>query len=478
MNDSFEAPRIKQEELWEMPPEQFNKWRDENDFTRILDYFKKRMFLFKDWQKEFNITDEDLIDLGISKLISNGNTAKYLIITTDKSGDIYRYDSPVEFIVESVYGKPPKNLFTVKESKYFVPYFKWFRENKLYKKISFRPYYPIITSVSSYVSPEYSRSTFFGGLGILKLGGIKNDFNYSFEGRKLQFVDLDFLNLSGDNFGSQLKDIEFATARFWKMNNVEAHFFKYFHTNLEGSEINNSKLDRFEFINCGGYDVKISDSILMRCRFGKGGFVPYFNNVDLRDSDIVSDYIKDNDPDNAASSELMKRLKNSFASRGQMSKAGKFYYFERRLEERTFFNQAKHHFKNILKMPDTKIVKKRILNFRLPFIHLTSFISNISKYLSSKIQLCFWGYGEKPSRIILITFFELLTGAFILYFNSTHSSLNIGDSFYYSVLSFTAMSDPSFLLNGYTRIVVAAIALIGLFNTGFLIAGFSSKQKY
>ncbi|HEY5124694.1 MAG TPA: hypothetical protein VIK14_13265 [Ignavibacteria bacterium] len=419
-----------------------------------------------------------MIDLGISELISKEGR-NYLIITKNEKGEIYRLVSRAELIVNSIFGVFPEHKSTVESCKSFISYFEWCKINKTYPNNIYRVFNIMITSIDAVYSPKYCRSYFFNELGLLKLGGIIEQFPYSFEDRKLQFVDLDYLNLSGDNFGSSEKSIEFSTARFWKINNAEMHFFKFLETNLEGTEIINSELDLFQFINCSGYDVKIANSILKRCVFGKGSFIPYFDNVDLRNSDITKDYLKDcNTSSHKPSSELMKRMKNVFISKGQQSKAGKFYYNERRLIEREILTKTKHHFKNTFRFPESKNVKNKLLKFELPFYHFKSFMKNLYDYISSKVQFLYWGYGEKPFKIIIVTIFQLIIGGFLLYLFNLDKPYNLGDYIYFSTVSFLTLTDPFFKFDGITRIIVAILALLGIMNLGLLISGFTNKSRY
>lgn len=462
----WNAPRVNAIDLWKMDSDEFNKWRDENDFPRILDYFKKGFFHFTTWQKSFDISDEELIYFGISKLISRDKKG-YIIKTVNSQKEDYKYVSDIEYRVGAEYGDLPDYIYKVVSCKEFISYYEW-------TKIKNYPVSPLsINSVSAYASPEYSHS-YCDNLGLLKLGGIPGIFRYEMGWRKLQFVDLDFLNFEGEIMGSKEAKIRDSTARHWNISNAEMHFYYFKNTKLDEWIIKDSVIDRFIFKDCSGYDSKIKNSIMLRSVFGKGGFIPYFDNVDLRDSDITDDYITGK----GGSSELMKRMKNAFVSHGQSSKAGKFYYYEKILESRATYAQFRHHFRNIPKISKNHLAKRKILKYYLPFYHLKEAFKNLSEYLLSKFQNYYWGYGEKPIRIIFISAICLLIGSVCLYFNDSNPKHNFGDSIYFSIMSFVSMNDAYFPLNGTTRIIVAALALLGLVNVGMLIAGFASKTRF
>ena len=64
----YEAPHIDKDKLWRMSYEEFNKWRIENDFPRILKFFQDRLAGFGEWQKEYGFSDKDIINDGLTHL--------------------------------------------------------------------------------------------------------------------------------------------------------------------------------------------------------------------------------------------------------------------------------------------------------------------------------------------------------------------------------------------------------------------------
>ena len=63
------APAISPTTLWAMPPDKFNEWRRENDYPRILAFFKQRFAEFKDWQTSQQLSDAELFEFGLGRFI-------------------------------------------------------------------------------------------------------------------------------------------------------------------------------------------------------------------------------------------------------------------------------------------------------------------------------------------------------------------------------------------------------------------------
>jgi len=55
------APKKSPQELWNMNYTDFNNWRDENDYPRIIEYLKKKLPEFIDWMADQKVSDELLI---------------------------------------------------------------------------------------------------------------------------------------------------------------------------------------------------------------------------------------------------------------------------------------------------------------------------------------------------------------------------------------------------------------------------------
>jgi len=106
-------------------------------------------------------------------------------------------------------------------------------------------------------------------------------------------------------------------------------------------------------------------------------------------------------------------------------------------------------------------------------------------YIPSLIMDLLCGYGEKPQRIILSSFFVILFYAFLyLILNAiTYSVLetykmSLGDYIYYSVITFTTVGYGDFIPKAslVSRILAASEGFVGTFMIGLFI--FTLARKY
>ena len=106
-------------------------------------------------------------------------------------------------------------------------------------------------------------------------------------------------------------------------------------------------------------------------------------------------------------------------------------------------------------------------------------------YLPSLIMDLLCGYGEKPQRIILSSFFVILFYAAtylalnaIVYADSVAYKMSVGDYIYYSVITFTTVGYGDFIPKAAAtfRFLAASEAFIGTFMIGLFI--FTLARKY
>ena len=71
----IDKPSLTPEEIWNMFPNNFYKWRKKHDYPRILNHFNNKFKRFDEWKKKYSLTDELLMQYGISNCI-NKNPSK------------------------------------------------------------------------------------------------------------------------------------------------------------------------------------------------------------------------------------------------------------------------------------------------------------------------------------------------------------------------------------------------------------------
>lgn len=464
-------PRRNPQEFWDMRADEFNKWRRENDFPRILDFFKKKVGGFSVWMKEYDISDDIIISLKIADLISDENLS-YINCSQEEGKEEYYFVSPIKWRAGAQYG--PEKIFKVKYSKEFLPFVRWAKLRKILKNDSSIR----ITSVSAYPSPEYCISYLLYDLSLLKLGGLPTPLKHSLSGRDLEFVDLDFLKFEGEFEDYSIKDIKFSSARCWEINSAQLHFFNFLNSKIEGIKAKNSELDSWWIKHCYGSDNYISNTIMTRCSFGPGDYFFYLKNVDLKDSDIARNYMKIGEHGFEPNLELIRLMKNAFAENGQHSKAGQFYYYEKYIERKISLNYFKHFFSLFLKFEKSDVLDKKSFKLRNSIRMLWKSIKKLFSYTILTLQWLWWGFGEKPSRTIFMSLGIIILGAIFISLTHKFDNFSIWDPIYFSVVSFLTVGDYSFQPQGITRLIVSILALLGILNLGLLVAGFVNKSKY
>lgn len=62
-------------ELWQLHPEEFNNWRSENDFPKLVTILHEKLPLFESWQNEFDITINNLVKHGPARYLKESSIA-------------------------------------------------------------------------------------------------------------------------------------------------------------------------------------------------------------------------------------------------------------------------------------------------------------------------------------------------------------------------------------------------------------------
>jgi len=104
------------------------------------------------------------------------------------------------------------------------------------------------------------------------------------------------------------------------------------------------------------------------------------------------------------------------------------------------------------------------------------------RYFMSLIQALVWGYGERPSRIIVTAFILLAAYSVIFY-----GLLNEGQAAGVSLIDCAYLSIATFTTLGYgdippkttlMKMACGSEAAMGAFVLGLFVAGFANRSRY
>lgn len=355
------------------------------------------------------------------------------------------------------------------ESFRFLPYFSWVKEKYNLDK-------PIKTKYSGdletfrYVLgtapdvPEICNWTIAPGFTVLKLGGVKINNWLELNNRNLDFANLDFLEIDGKLSWDREIQIFYSHCVNISANNVNANFTKFYHCSFGNLKVTNSRFYWIEFYRCDIFKAyfensSISNMVIEDCSANSFSFnrvevenIEYIPPKKEYHSKVVLTYktVADN----------YKRFRMLYQANGLRRESSDAYYNERLYEMK--HNLWKRNFGNKL--------SSTIYN-----------IQKIIKNLPDLFSYLIWGFGERPTRI-LISSVAVITIYTLIYFFSNIIDLkyDLLDSIYLSIVTFTTLGFGDITPKDYNayKIIVGSEALLGAFFMGLLVAGYSNKSKY
>ena len=473
----------KPSELWEMSPDDFNKWRRENDLKKLFECFQQNLPHFDEWLKENHLTIDFILETNNPGQFFHWNNDTYCIKSTKEDYVSYffvpvynkRHDKQIQKI-------KPVNLDNEQSEQFkFKPYFFWIKEkHKILKPIKTKwsgdlETFRYTTGTAPDV-PEMCSWSISGGGTVLKLGGVKIDGWYKFNGRNLDFVNLDFLEIDGKNSWNREIQIFYSHCVNISTNNVEANFTKFYQCSFGNLKVTNSRFYWVEFYRCDIFKAyfensNISNMIIDDCSANSFSF----NRVEVENIDylpptkeyhcgVVMTYetVADN----------YKRFRILYQANGLRTEASEAYYNERLYE-------MKYDWGSLDLLKSFSYLWKNSIEYGLSSIkfNFQKLIKNISDFASYLI----WGFGERPLRTVLfsIVILTVYTG---LYYISCIDTVggNLTNSFYLSSIMFTTLGFGDFVpfQIGAYKLLLSSEALLGAFTFGLFIAGYANKSKY
>ena len=454
--EKINAPIISANELWSKTPEEFNSWRKEHDYPRIINYLKNNLTNFEQWMKEQKVLYDDLSECGPAVFLK---PSKEIIIYELKNHD----DEIVKEIRKEVYnvGEVVFHDKFVVSKKEVVTYFEWAKKDEDCIKNR--------DEINFFINRAEGRKAFLQGLELLDIGDISLPHNFIMGKRDLSFLNLNNLvinhcfggeltlwycsainlNIYGDLAFVNIFKTKFTQAGSWKSSLLHLHNGTYQNWTILHTDVSlfadNATLFRWD-VTGSMFNINIEHSDIKECDF-KENEIKY-----------PQDYKK--------AANFHKAIKLVYSKIGQTSNAGKHFYKEKSFEQKSLL-KVKHTFGEKLYKEKNKLRKAKI------------YFNAYLEYLNLSFQKILWGFGEKPSRVFTWALFTIIISYFLYQFNPKSATYcNSIDSLYYSIVTFTTLGYGDIQqTNSFLKLYSSIEAFLGLSLMALAVAGFASKSK-
>ncbi|EGH65865.1 hypothetical protein PSYAC_13306 [Pseudomonas syringae pv. actinidiae str. M302091] len=467
--------------------EDFNSWRRQHDFPRIVEFLFDSLPYFSLWLSEqVGLTEEDLLFHGPSRFIRfYGEEATYI---EHNVGISLFQDAPARKIVRYEFigrGDADKiDQFEVLRQVRLVSYIDWAfsrREWAFPNKVKdigdiarfFTPsgrscqtsdfsdshsniQFNIPLFMPS-ISIESLRSNHLVGgppmLELLKLGGGGVEVANGLIGEKnLEFANIDNLTLISPIITS-FQSVAFSTLRNFKIVG-SIHAMTFYQCSVEITVSNGGLFScRFEY---GDQKIDLKNSKLDRSSIRSRRL-----GLKLSDTEILDCCFKYSDLFTFSSEEkksFHKSAKMIFSHLGYPDLAGKHFLLERKSE---------------------RINKWEVFSGIKRGVRIRNRLLALLGFFWMSLQELYWGYGEKPFNVILSSIALIFTVSIYGYYGQYSSTY--GDVLTSAMYSFQSYTNISIMeikqASKGLKLTGAVMSFFGLMSVGLLVASLSSKSK-
>lgn len=278
---------------------------------------------------------------------------------------------------------------------------------------------------------------------LLKMGGIsafKNGFGILLRGKKIEFA-----NLCGSKFKGRISfgeegnlSCSYCACDNWIADDFNMPLLDLEHCSVNNFTVNNSKLQQWKFYDCN-VNGDFFNSKLYSVRIFGGNFNPVIRDCSLSQTEIITDSnISDNNL------YAYKTFKKIYQTQGD-DEIAKLYFIK-----------------------ENELLRKNLKGWN---------------YFTKSLSYYYWEYGRKPHRIIYLSIAIIVLFGLIYWINNdlisantVNKNFNIGDSLYFSTITFTTLGYGDFSPISWLKILSAIEAFLGVINMGFLIAGYANNK--
>ncbi|WP_108062257.1 potassium channel family protein [Poseidonibacter lekithochrous] len=457
--EKIKAPKIPSSDLWAKTPEEFNKWRRENDYPRIIEFLKNEISYFTKWYALFDIKDSELLEFGPSIFLRDDELFYIYELSDDKgitSKEIRKTKHNVKDIIR--YEK------TVNKRKEILPFFKWIKEEDIKDD---EPNISITLRTRLY---DYSTEVYINNkLELLNANSTVLPQNYILTGRQLEFLNIDNLEINHASNNNTLK-IWYSSAINMTVNGslsfiniYQTPLYSISNTSLSCLKLNNGTFQDWS-INNRDMKLHAKNSVIYQWIVNLKSIDIIFENTDIKESEFSEQEIKFNHEYQSASL-FHKRMKRVYSSLSQVSEAGKHFFKEKAFEQKSTLYP--------------KYIFKRELSGKGKFDISMIYLKSYRRYFNLTFQNLLWGFGEKPIRVFGLAFLVILLFSSLYYFSiSSETYEDIANSIYYSIVTFSTLGYGDISQKTtFLKLSSAVESLVGLSLMAIAIAGFATKTK-
>jgi hypothetical protein len=500
------------EHLWQMDAHAFNEWRAKNDLPHLFDFFKRILPGFDAWLETLPFDSDITLRVVPTGELFKGRAVKTVIEDVAPQANFAKIRCMLGDAT-AVTIDLARSHSAVKIHGSFEPYFLWAKRTLKRSRfisrtgIKFRPVDTFYFGLwgGDLDGSSATSAHLFREFRVLKLGQIVLEKNVSFDGRNLDFTDLDYLTVTGMFHGNTMKTINYSSCRFLTFKDASVFFYAFYACAFSSVTFDSSKIQDV-YIDEGGWGtVYLTDSEVYRFGIENSPLTPVIRGCELRDFR----YRPSNEVPPSAVSRLYRTLRAAYQAIGLRREASDAYYRERVFERKSFylpFVEYAQYFSGVILggsystpindyrkgVIDAKafwglmwrVFAGRAAIYFKPreLLHLARFRL---KWLASLGEWLLWGYGEKPARIM--AWMALLIVGYASAYHylpwptiaGKDSPQGWMDDFYFSAVTFTTLGYGDIApTSGALKLVCASEALLGALSLGLFVAGFSNRSKY
>lgn len=492
---------MNQEDLWNLSPEEFNKWRQEHDLPCLLKFFKEALPLFPQWLAEYGITDADFCAAPHTGEWFIGSTSKCFVTFEERDATRFSITSPTDLALATsrARGIPP-----IVARIEFLPYLRWGQQttgktefiqwDKTNNQYSDAPVY------GSWTGGVHSQAYLFRTFPVLKLGQIQLSNGILIAPRNLDFVDIDALVISGEFHGSYALSVNFSSCRSLRLEHGMLHHVTFRNSVVSEFQCRKGTMQDFLFYKSDVNRFSCSQSTINGLTLIRSSFRgPLINQTEVQRFSYTPDLRYKRYKDEV---DVYRRMRMVFQNIGRRSEAQHYYYLERCYERKTLWspyldNQQifpkRSYYGRLATLLsqwkhgriDTREAMRRSIGlvffytkiWTIPKFALRAIMFK-AKYFNSLVSFLVWGYGLRFMRVIGFAFFSMTIFALVYLFTGPTAG-NYSNSIYLSMVTFTTLGYGDIQpVGSAVKLICASEALLGVITVGLIIGSISKRVDY